>query len=739
MFKLLQQFHTRYQKNKNKSITNNIANEETTKEITFTSLRVKIMVSTLLEPSASSHLYEIRRLTTALADHIPNLRFAKWKDTKPTTEGRALFDQIPNHPENAEQFIYGYHAEVNQPKGYYRLHLLHPSNMDSDAFQYVFDEINIPRKQSVSYAPANVLNPTVIGFLKGSTEAMMNSIDFHEIIKQSELNFGFEWKFIQTGTAGKFNRNQKAIFVETNTIDASGMKNFLTSFFKKNNPIFGVNLSFQPLSRYGTNAQMNQIRQYAPIQSKLISALLDFDVEIGNFEKIALKKEKEDSLIKTPLIEALLNLQSVTQKKSIKKGEDFHFEGKVFYSAITNAATKITTFQFFDYNEKEATGILKGLPFFLRDHFHIEDKNIRLFCRSTHIAEAKNGSWNSSTRTFLSQEEITELQLIENLDIITNAHIVTTAKYIDPAHQRMMTGQNPDDISDTTDLHNNKDDTSSITNNTGSTTTSKAQKFATSVRKEMLREIHLQRMKSEQRIYELEQKLKAATMKGTTDIDSTEDPYEEDTPQFDDEDTLDSNAPPPNSNYTQAEDNNYSDDDTQATDNTNEAKAKENVDSEEESQADQSINKRETVIHYEDEDSSSTEMQKDSELPEEVHNNQQNESDEDDEETDYKYSSSQEEETEKEDQTTYEAFTNNTATQTKKQHNLQDTIEGTHTDNDSDDTIHANQEQSTLKTPISKRVPDSPKSPQKRKKDMSPRATAPQKKTVVQDKDDMSL
>ena len=144
------------------------------------------------------------------------------------------------------------------------------------------------------------------------------------------------------------------------------------------------------------------------------------------------------------------------------------------------------------------------------------------------------------------------------------------------------------------------------------------------------------------------------------------------------------------------------------------------------------------MIHYEDDESSSTEMKTDLELPDEVHNNQQNESDEDYEETDYKYSSSQEEETEKEDQT-YEAFTNNTATQTKKQHNLQDEIEGTHTDKDSDDTIHANQEQSTLKTPISTRVPDSPKSPQKRKKDMSPRATAPQKKTVVQDKDDMSL
>ena len=698
------------------------------------------MVSTLLEPSASSHLYEIRRLTTALADHIPNLRFAKWKDTTPTTEGRALFDQIPNHPENAEQFIYGYHAEVNQPKGYYRLHLLHPSNMDSDAFQYVFDEINIPRKQSVSYAPANVLNPTVIGFLKGSTEAMMNSIDFHEIIKQSELNFGFEWKFIQTGTAGKFNRNQKAIFVETNTIDASGMKNFLTSFFKKNNPIFGVNLSFQPLSRYGTNAQMNQIRQYAPIQSKLISALLDFDVEIGNFEKIALKNEKEDSLIKTPLIEALLNLQSVTQKKSIKKGEDFHFEGKVFYSAITNAATKITTFQFFDYNEKEATGILKGLPFFLRDHFHIEDKNIRLFCRSTHIAEAKNGSWNSSTRTFLSQEEITELQLIENLDIITNAHIVTTAKYIDPAHQRMMTGQNPDDISDTTDLHNNKDDTSSITNNTGSTTTSKAQKLATSVRKEMMREIHLQRMKSEQRIYELEQQLKAANMKGTTDFDSTDDPYEEDTPQFDDEYPLDSNAPPPNSNYTQTEENNYySDDDTQATDNTNEARMKENVDSEEESRDDKSKKIRDTLLHYEDDDSDSTETKTDLVLPDDVHNNQQNESDEDYEERDSIYGSSNEEGKEQANQNTYDDFNNNKAPQTKQHRNLQENIEETHTDNESDDTSQVNQEQSTLKTQISTRVPDSPKSPQKRKKDMSPRATAPQKKTVVQDKDDMSL
>ena len=58
----------------------------------------------------------------------------------------------------------------------------------------------------------------------------------------------------------------------------------------------------------------------------------------------------------------------------------------------------------------------------------------------------------------------------------------------------------------------------------------------------------------------------------------------------------------------------------------------------------------------------STERKTDLELPDEVNNNQQNESDEDYEETDYKYSSSKEEETEKEDQTTYEAFPNNTAT-----------------------------------------------------------------------------
>ena len=334
MFKLIKNLHQTFQAEEVETVSESDDIDDETDEDPpeLKSLRIKIMISTLLEPSASSHLYEIRRILTAITDQIQAVKVAKWKDLEPTKNNKPVWNNLPSTPQNAEQFIMGFHANINQPKGYYRLHLLYPADLHLETFQYVFETINVPQKQSVSIAPDNVVYPTVVGFIKGSTEAMMRSPDLVQLIKKSTYDFGFEWKFIQTGIGGKFNRNQKAIFVETNANTAPLMKDFLKTFITKYNPVFGAHLGFQPISKYGNNTQLAQVKQYAPIQCKLVAALMDLDVEIGNFAGI------QDPLTntKSTLIEALLNLTSIVQKKSIKKGNDFVFDGKVFYSAITN-------------------------------------------------------------------------------------------------------------------------------------------------------------------------------------------------------------------------------------------------------------------------------------------------------------------------------------------------------------------------------------------------------------------
>ena len=538
MFNFIKQFHQTYTKEQTTPVQqepNDTDSDLPTGKLK--TLRVKIMVSTLLNPSAMSHLYEIRRLTTAISDQVSYLRFAKWKDTEPVQDGRPLWAQIPNSPQDAEQFIDGFHGSINQPKGYYRLHILYPEDIALETFQSVFAQINIPQKQSIALAPEKVLFPSKVGFIKGSTEAMIHSADFNAILATSQLAFGLDWKYIQTGKNGKFDRNQKAIYIEANAADVPKMKSFLSTFFANNNPIFGVNLGFQPISQYGTNIQLNQIKIYAPTQSKLVSSLLDLDVEIGNFETITAYNETTKESEKLPLVEALLHLTSITQKKSIRKGNEFHFDGKVFYSAITNAATNITTFQFFDYNENEAKGILRGLPLFLQDYFKVPAEKINSYCRSSHIVEAKNGTWDSTTRTFYSKEETAEMELFENLQILTNATTVEVPQYIDPDHHRMMTGQTLDEMSEQTNLHVQADDNSSLTPNTGSTHTSKAKKYADSVRKEMIKEMQLQKKESDKEIERLRRLITSAKI---DDSPSHNEDSDEDS-DFDDDVTIQTN------------------------------------------------------------------------------------------------------------------------------------------------------------------------------------------------------
>ena len=129
---------------------------------------------------------------------------------------------------------------------------------------------------------------------------------------------------------------------------------------------------------------------------------------------------------------------------------------------------------------------------------------------------AKNGQWDPETRSFYSQQDLKEQMYFENLQLITQAQ--QSEQFIDPNHQRVLNGRAMDDETAETNLHNKNDqngetnevvkegqaqeDTSTITDDTGSTRTSKAKRFAGEARKEITLQLQQQKKKH---IEEIEQ------------------------------------------------------------------------------------------------------------------------------------------------------------------------------------------------------------------------------------------
>ena len=478
----------------------------------YTATRIQIMVSTqATEKSAEALLKSTRELMSALRNKLPAVKFAKWNDREAGKNGKNTSTQIPMEVEKAEQYIQNFSRYSKSNKGYFRIQLIHDEETSEDIILEVGKTFNIPQQQSFYRTPSQAITPVTIGLIAGSTEAMIESPDLLEILKlkTKDMEIGFSWRFIQTGKRGKYDNDQKAIYIETESTKANELKKFLNvTLNEQQTNIFGVHLSFIPSNTYPTKQQQTKLQKYAPVQANLISNMREMEIEIGAFMKISTSNEEGDNTI-TSLIEALIQIESIVSKQGIKRDKILSFYGKVFYSVITNAETKQTVFQYLTVNEKEATSILRAFPLFIRDHFEIEEKTAESYCRSSLTTMAKNGQWDPETRSFYSQQDLKEQLYFENLQLITEAQ--QSEQFIDPNHQRVMNGRAMDDETAETNLHNKEDqnkgtnegaadgqvqeDTSTITDDTGSTRTSKAKRFADEARKEITLQLQQQKKK----------------------------------------------------------------------------------------------------------------------------------------------------------------------------------------------------------------------------------------------------
>ena len=174
----------------------------------------------------------------------------------------------------------------------------------------------------------------------------------------------------------------------------------------------------------------------------------------------------------------------------MKGNKEKNFKGRLFYAIVPNRDTKCITFYFTKANALEGRGVARGLPLFIRDYYKLDPA---FFCSSEALTDAMEGSWTFSTRQFLTAQEKMEIDRLDEMEMEINAE---PQGFISKDHQRAM-AMDTDDVSIETRLTKgnaapppaindaDNDEMSALSN---STRESKAQRYADSAVKDVVRE-----------------------------------------------------------------------------------------------------------------------------------------------------------------------------------------------------------------------------------------------------------
>ena len=176
-------------------------------------------------------------------------------------------------------------------------------------------------------------------------------------------------------------------------------------------------------------------------------------------------------------------VESITDKKVLNAKSSKIFKGRLFYAIIPNKKDKSVTFYYTRANYEEGRSVARGLPLFIKDFFKIDPG---FFCDSEFLAEVFQGEWCYSKRTFLSPDEKEERDRLNTMEDHANAEI----QIFISKDQQIALAMDTDDVSVETRL--TKGDaapppvpTDDVSDMTGSTRESKAQRYANAQVKEV--------------------------------------------------------------------------------------------------------------------------------------------------------------------------------------------------------------------------------------------------------------
>jgi hypothetical protein len=524
-FDLLKEFFNDDVENENETITDQDAeaddatmNGSNKSSPSLTRITFKVPADELAKDKAKAILLVAKEVLDCFQAEFPTMKLLPWK-TENVSPLSCTRKSLPTDPKLAESFLFGYSRFFAKPSGIFRVLFQHDSPIAREEIEeFAKLNINQPRIQFLQPAQSDAIQPTILGFLTGSTPDMASSPAVEAVLKKT-FNIkvlGMQWKTIniKNPPASADWRVRQALQLEVDAVESrnvdlpKAMNLYFNSAVRDANKcLFGTTMMFvtTPPGWQSSSAISARVRTQCIGQASIVKSISA--VGLDNVD--LLNVINGDG---TTLMEALISLPSIVAKKN-KSGKEIF--GRLFHAITPSADPNCYTVSFFNVNMTEASSVIAALPRFIESEFNISATS---FCRTIFIESAKAGKWNPDTRVFLSQEDLAMDAMLEQIVELADAPAAQVV--ISSDHQRAMAMTEDDANTQATDLRDrspapldtNADDMSALT---GSTRTSKADRIADE-RVQAVQQQHLLAMDEQNQKYAFLEKQIAALIAATT-------------------------------------------------------------------------------------------------------------------------------------------------------------------------------------------------------------------------------
>ena len=404
-----------------------------------------------IDASNATHncIEQINSILDGLAHTIPGVKAMIWHvpdDGCITSEDifKSFLSAFPGAFKFVERNLLGFNRFCQPDRSYkMRLQLIYPESVQLSRIAGQLAQWKIPRIQSFVVSPSDAPDPISFGSLTGSVQEMSTNKDFHYILKKlfKFKHLGLTWEFPRNDQKDNYHINKMKLTIEVDRSDEHKWDSMETYFNNSSsalaNNFLGLPMILVPTYDNNQSAEVKlRISDHIELQGSFGQSLRSVRVsglQLNNWY---------DKRKKMTLHEALMSVESITEKIAGHGKHKKSFFGRLFYAILFSKDAKVATFFYIPANSKEARGVANGLPCFLKSVMKI--KNPSFYCSQDRMIIAEQGFWDKKERSFMTLKEKEETDRMSAFKDVMESVPITTA-YISKAHANTMLveGENP--------------------------------------------------------------------------------------------------------------------------------------------------------------------------------------------------------------------------------------------------------------------------------------------------------
>jgi len=338
----------------------------------YTRITFKTPMDELAKDKPKATLLKAKESIDCLQVPLSSVKILPWK-TEEVDIHTNILDSLPTDPKIAEAFLLGYSRFFAKPNTIFCLLLQHDSSVIKEEIEeFGRVSINQPRVQFLQPSQSDAIQPTILGFLTGSTPEMASSHTLGDALKKifNIKVLGMKWNSVNIKNAPKNSswRDRQALTIEadaTECRDQDTLKRMHLYFNNKTRDtaktVFGTPMMFVPTPMGWQNIACKSlnIRKMILGQAAIVNSLAS--VELDNVDLMN-KVDSEG----TTLMQALMSVESIVSKKNKSDKEIF---GRLFHAITPTSDPSCYTVSFFNVNTSEASSVIVALPLFIESHF----------------------------------------------------------------------------------------------------------------------------------------------------------------------------------------------------------------------------------------------------------------------------------------------------------------------------------------------------------------------------------